>query len=247
MKTVDKALQVLDQFSLENTEVGLSELARLSGLDKAATRRLLVAMSKHGMIEQNSDTRKYRLGPGFLRLAAIREATVPMAQAAQEVCDWLLEACDESVHACVPLTSSMATIAYCIPRRGNVINIVPADALYFHATSSGIAYLTFASAETRERLLAVKREKITEETRTSRDEVLQMIEQAHSRGYASCENSFEVGVSSMAMPFFTGQADPAGCIAIALPDTKLTEERRAELLPLLRESVERIEQSLKWS
>ena len=83
MKTVDKAFSVLDQFSLTRTEIGLSELSRMAGLDKAATRRLLVAMSKHGFIEQSAETRKYRLGHGFLRLARIREATVPVTQAAQ--------------------------------------------------------------------------------------------------------------------------------------------------------------------
>ena len=47
MKTVDKAMTVLGQFSLENSEIGLSELSRLACLDKAATRRLLVALGKH--------------------------------------------------------------------------------------------------------------------------------------------------------------------------------------------------------
>ena len=32
MKTVDKAFSVLDQFSLENTEIGLSELSRMAAL-----------------------------------------------------------------------------------------------------------------------------------------------------------------------------------------------------------------------
>lgn len=245
MKTVDKAIKVLDQFSLEVTEVGLTELSRMSDLDKAATRRLLVALSKHGLIEQNQDTRKYRLGPGFLRLAAIREATVPMAKAAQEVCDWLLDVCDESVHISVPLSNCMATIAYCVPRRGNVINIESADALYFHATSSGIAFTAFASEATRTRILALKRDKVTPETKTSAADVAALIAEAQKLGYGQSSNSFENGVASLAMPFSAGQVDPAGCIAIALPDSKLTSQRSKELLPLLREAVQRMEQSLK--
>jgi len=63
VKTVDKAMHLLNRFSIEQTEIGLSELARLADLDKAATRRLLVALAKHGYIEQSADTRKYRLGP----------------------------------------------------------------------------------------------------------------------------------------------------------------------------------------
>ena len=65
MKTVDKAALVLDQFTVERKEIGLSELARLINNDKAATRRLLLALSKHELIEQDEETRKYRLGKGF--------------------------------------------------------------------------------------------------------------------------------------------------------------------------------------
>ena len=104
MKTVDKALGVLDQFSLENREIGLSELARMASLDKAATRRLLVAMAKHGFIEQSAETRKYRLGHGFLRLARIREATVPVSRIAQEVTDWLVGETNETAHVSLPLS-----------------------------------------------------------------------------------------------------------------------------------------------
>ena len=107
MKTVDKAFSVLDQFSLTRTEIGLSELSRMAGLDKAATRRLLVAMGKHGFIEQSAETRKYRLGHGFLRLARIREATVPVIQAAQEAVDWLMQETNETAHASLPGAKGM--------------------------------------------------------------------------------------------------------------------------------------------
>ena len=102
MKTVDKAMTVLDQFTLENREVGLTELSKLAGLDKAATRRLLLALAKHGFVEQARETRKYRLGLGFLRLARVREATVPMERVAQEVADWLALKVNDTVHVSVP-------------------------------------------------------------------------------------------------------------------------------------------------
>lgn len=244
MKTVDKAFTVLDQFTAERTEVGLSELARLADLDKAATRRLLVALSKHGFIEQAAETRKYRLGQGFLRLARIREATVPMAQAAQSVVDWLVEQTGETVHVSVPAGSSMSTIAYRLPRRGNVINIVPSDALLYHATATGLAYTAFSSPASRDRVLALKRPATAQNTPTETDEILALIESTRKAGYARTRNSFEDGVASVAMPFFFDQEDPAGAISIALPDGRMTDTRCAELLPPLTEGVARLEQAL---
>ena len=60
MSTVDKAISLLDLFSVETPEHGLTEIARRSGFDKATTRRLLVSLARHGFIEQDVGT---RVGP----------------------------------------------------------------------------------------------------------------------------------------------------------------------------------------
>jgi len=244
MKTVDKAMTVLDQFTVGRTEIGLSELARLADLDKAATRRLLVALAKHGFVEQVSETRKYRLGKGFLRLARVREATVPMDRAAQEVVDWMVEQVGETVHVSVPLPMSMTTIAHRLPPRGNVINIIAGEALYFHATAAGHAFMAFATEPTLKRILALKREPVAVGTITKTQDLLASVQQARRDGYAKSRNSFENGVSSIAMPFFVGPGDPAGTISVALPDADMTPERGAEILPILRDGIGRLETAL---
>ena len=244
MKTVDKALSVLDQFSMDKTEIGLSELSRMAGLDKAATRRLLVALAKHGFIEQAEDTRKYRLGHGFLRLARIREATVPIVRAAQDVCGWLVEEANETVHMSIPGETGMITIAHRLPRRGNIINIVPSEVLYYHATASGLAFLAFASEVTAGKILALERRKMTEATVTDVAALRKLAAGFREQGYAQTRNTFENDVASIAMPFFSDGTDPAGCIAIALPRNDLTDARRDALLPSLKEAVRRMEVAL---
>lgn len=247
MKTVDKALRVLDQFSLEHTEIGLSEMARMADLDKAATRRLLVAMAKHDFIEQSLETRKYRLGKGFLRLARIREATVPIAKAAQEVADWLCAETKETAHISLPGQNGMTTIGLRLPNRGRVVNLAAGENLYYHATASGLVYLSAASPKTADRILALKREKVTSFTVTDKAELMKAIDRFRAQGFGETRNSFEVDVAGVAMPFGRDGDDPAGSIALALPDAELTDARRDGLLPLLREAVERIERATAGS
>ena len=237
-------MTILDQFSMERTEVGLSELANLSGLDKAATRRLLVAMAKHGFIEQVSSTRKYRLGHGFLRLARIREATVPIVSAAQEMAGWLSGQVDETVHINVPAKNGMATIAYCMPSKGNVINIIPTQIFPYHLTSSGLVYLAFATDETRGRIFGFKREKVTDASMTRKTDIVRAIEEFRKAGFSRTHNSFESGVASVAMPILADTNDPVGTVAIAVPDTNLNDTRVDTLLPFLREAVSRMRESL---
>jgi adenosylmethionine-8-amino-7-oxononanoate aminotransferase len=53
--------------------IGLPEFARLAKIDNATADRLLGALSKHGLVEQETESRAYRLGAATLRLARIRE------------------------------------------------------------------------------------------------------------------------------------------------------------------------------
>ena len=244
MKTVDKAMSLLRQFSLENLEIGLNEFARVTGEDKAVVRRLLISLSKHGFIEQNPDNRKYRLGHGFLSLARLREATIPMFKATQIVSQWLSAQANETVHVGVPGASGMTTASFTLPPRGNVINLRPADSYPYHSSASGLAFLSFCSAETRERLLTQNREKLTRFTVTGDDELAQLIAQTRGQGFAATRNTVELGVASVAMPFFTDDLDPAGTIAIAVPDLNMDDARRDELAKLLKTAVEQLETAL---
>lgn len=244
MKTVDKALTVLDQFSFSNKEIGLSEMSRMAGLDKAATRRILVALIKHNFIEQSEETKRYRLGHGFLRLARIREATVPVSHIAKDVVDWLVELTNETVHASIPGPKGMTTIAHGIPNRGHVVNIIPAQILNYHATASGLAFLAFATKDTSKNILSLKREKITPSTVTSKSDLKKLAETFRAQGYSQTRNTFEDDVASLAMPFFSEPGDPTGSIAIALPASEMTPERCDALIPQLKEAVRRIELAL---
>ena len=53
MGTISKALGLLDHFTPEKSEIGLSEFQRLSGYSKATTYRHLVALHEAGFLEQD--------------------------------------------------------------------------------------------------------------------------------------------------------------------------------------------------
>lgn len=247
MKTVDKAMGLLRLYSLEKLEIGLNEFARETGEDKAVVRRLLVSLSKHGFIEQNPENRKYRLGHGFLSLARLREATVPMFKATQVVSQWLSAQSNETVHVGVPGATGMATASFTLPPRGNVINLRPADSYPYHSSASGLAFLSFCSDATRERLLAQKRDKLTPHTVIARGALDELILKTRAQGFAATRNTVELGVASVAMPFFMDGKDPAGTIAIAVPDLNMDSKRQEELAMLLKTAVEKLEIALTGS
>ena len=142
MGTVGKALDLLDLFTHQRPSAGLSEIARLAGLNKATCHRLLTEMESRGLVEQTGAAREYRLGPAVLRLASLREAAVPTREAAMPVLRALAEATGETAHLSHLVAGRLQTLAFAYSARTGVrVMMEDADFLPFHATASGAAVL----------------------------------------------------------------------------------------------------------
>ena len=112
MATIDKALTLLSCFTPEQPSMKLTDLARLSGMNKAGVFRYLSGLSRAGLIEQDEETRHYRLGPEIVRLAQVRDATVPIRRWMREILSEITERTGETCHA--GLTAQGRLFAYMV-------------------------------------------------------------------------------------------------------------------------------------
>lgn len=233
VKTVDKAMTLLSQFTAERGALGLSELARLAGLDKAAAHRLLAALARHGFVEQAGESRKYRLGPGFLTLARVREATAPLGRLAAAAAEALTETTGETAHVSVPGPSGMISVAIRLPHRANVINLDPAETLPFHATASGLAWLSSLKPAERAARLRPPLAAVTAATMTNPEAVAAAAELAAARGWSLCRDGYEIGVTGIAAPLLTPDGAFLAAIAVAAPSDRIEAQGAEALLPAL--------------
>src|ERR1700754_1258184 len=80
VQSVDRALSILEVLARIG-EAGVTEIAAELDVHKSTAFRLVATLESHGMVEQNEDRGKYRLGVGVLRLGG---ATPPPREARQE-------------------------------------------------------------------------------------------------------------------------------------------------------------------
>ncbi|WP_405108304.1 helix-turn-helix domain-containing protein [Phaeobacter sp. BS52] len=113
MSSATKTLALLSHFSADRPEIGLSQLCRIAGRDKATTYRHLQALETAGFVEQNPTTKHYRLGPAVLQLAQVREATVPRKLGAQLPLSQLADVTGETAHVSVVSGSTLYALASC--------------------------------------------------------------------------------------------------------------------------------------
>lgn len=134
--TVDKALELLNQFTQARAQIGLSELARLAELDKATVHRMLTVLAKHGFVEQDEQTKLYRLGAGLLRLARSREASFPMSSVIEAELQTLMQLTGETAHASLIAGGSLATVGIVHGNKTIRVTLEVDQTLPFHATAS---------------------------------------------------------------------------------------------------------------
>lgn len=224
MQTVDKALRLLGFFSEGRPAIGLSEIARLAGFNKATTRRLLLALEKHGFVEQEDKTRAYRLGAGLLRLARVREAVSPVQEVIRPIMDELVSRIGETAHFSMYAGGSLATIGLVESTKSNRVMLEPGEVIPLHATASGLAFMAFARPEIVEEALNKKLVGHTSLTMTDADEIRERLSSIAKGGVAVAKSSYEDGVCGIAAPVLGHDGFSRGAIAIAAPASRAKQE-----------------------
>ena len=76
VRSVDRAASLLIALGEAEAEVGVAELARRLGLHKSTASRLLATLRQRGLVQQDEDSGKYRLGLAVIRLGDRAEKTL---------------------------------------------------------------------------------------------------------------------------------------------------------------------------
>lgn len=221
MSTVSKAISLLELFSVEEPELGLSDLARKGGFDKATTRRLLVSLAGHGLVEQDAANRQYRLGAGLLRLARIREARFPFLQVATPIIRDLAQQTGETVHLSAFSAAGLSTVHVEESAKANRVSVAVGQILPLHGTASGIAFLAFSRPDFVEAQLRGKLPAFTAYTITDRARLMEAVKAASLRGYSRGEQGYEEGVFSVAAPILGADGYATGTVAVASPLSRI--------------------------
>jgi len=235
VQSLARGLAVIRAFDETHPERTLSEVARATGLTRAAARRFLHTLVALGYVRTDGRLfalrpRVLELGYAYLSSAGLPEIAQPHMETASaelhESCSMsLLDGHDVVYVARVP-THRIMTVAI------NVGTRFPA-----YATSMGRVLLAAQPAEWLERYLGeVELVALTPKTVTDPAALAKVLARVRSAGYCMVDQELEVGLRSLAVPIH----GPGGEVVAALNTSAhvsrgSAEAARRELLPGLRE------------
>ncbi|MFC2967786.1 IclR family transcriptional regulator [Acidimangrovimonas pyrenivorans] len=241
MGTITKALDLLNLFSRSHPALKLGDFVRLSGRDKATVHRHLVELTENGFLEQDAQSRAYRLGPAILRLTAVREATMPMRSVVGPIVTRVAQEVGELVHFSLLQGSRLSPVFHADPgRHGTQVHFDEAEILPLHATSSGLAVLAFAPEELRDAVRAGPLEPHASGALTDAARLDAALAKTRQSGLGIIDKGFDDEVASVAAPVFGPDGGVVGALAIAVPIARMSAAKRAEIRARLPGGVSQI-------
>src|SRR5258708_22343253 len=85
VRSVDRAVAILDLLAQEGWRAG-AEVARELGVHRSTALRLLATLERHGLVERDQRSAKYRLGGRLVQLASAVRGEADIRAAARPVC-----------------------------------------------------------------------------------------------------------------------------------------------------------------
>lgn len=234
IQSVSHALDVLEQFTGEHDELGVTELSKRLKLHKNNVFRLLATLESRGYIEQNKATENYRLGIRCLQIGQTYVTQMGLLRQAHPIIENLAHTAHET--AFVAVLRKTAVVPLDAVEADRPIRMTPCigGTLPLHSTAAGKVQLAhIADADLRDTLTR-ELARFTDRTIVERQVLLDQLRRVADQGY-----SVELGehideVNSVAVPIRDYTRNVVGSLALSGPAYRMSEERiDKELVPLM--------------
>jgi IclR family KDG regulon transcriptional repressor len=231
LSSVATAMRLLKAFSEREVEIGISDLAKRLGVAKSTVHRLAVTLVVEGMLEQNPESEKYRLGIALFRLGALVRHRMDVSIEARHLLRDLREKANETVHLAVLDEPEIMYIfnlesTQAIRMRSDIGVRKPA-----YCTAEGQAILAFQPAEVVERVIGAGMASRTPQTITDPAALRKALEAVRQRGCAIEDEESEIGMRCIAAPIRDDTGQVIAAIGLAGPVSRLTKKALAAFIP----------------
>ena len=224
--------------------VRITDIVHQTGLNRPTVHRILRVLIEEEAVEQDPNTRRYMVGPEVSLLGLSRAARVPVKSVAEPYLRHIAEQCGDSVF----LTIRSGFDSICVDRKtGNypvkVLSIEVGARRPLGVSVSGLVLLAFAEPDDSEEVLLGNEQRLVSHS-LKLDEVRRRITETRSLGYAYSEVGVVPGTRALALPVFDADQQLVASVAVSAMADRLSPERLAILVPLIRRQTELIAQRL---
>lgn len=217
-RSIRKAMQILDLFSLECPEWGVSEVARALELPKSTTSELMASLADQRLLSRMGKGR-YRLGWRLFELSQTLLDTTGFRLEARKVMKELVECWEETVHLAV-LDGVQAVYIEKLQPTPAVKIWISRTGARLPAHCSGVGKVLLAHTEweyVAEMLEDQGMPELTPNTITTLDVLAEELERVREQGYAYDNEETLVGLCCVGAPIYGSEGTVVAALSFSVP------------------------------
>lgn len=224
--SVQRALEILDLFDRRSPELGTTEISRALVLPKSTVAGLVLTLEANGYLNQNPQTRKYRLGYKLAERTGVMLEQFDLRHVAAPVLAALREEVNESINLAVRDGEDVIYIErlHSTNTLGMHSEIGKREKIY--STALGKAILAaLPDTEAQDLVQHISFEPRTPHTMLNAEALLQDLHSTRQRGFATDDEENEIGGRCVAAPIFDYAGRVVGAVSISVPVQRIPDEK----------------------
>ena len=215
LTTLEKGLNILSLFTVEQASLSRAEISRLTGINMTSTYRFIDTLTTLGYLRKDPRTKLLELGPAAFSLGHNFIQNFSLLNIVRPLLDQVYEKHDISVDSTVFSGDTLLllyrryskeTVSFHLPHiSGNVL----------HCTSMGKAILAHLPIkEIHAFLNRLELDRITPNTITKKDKFSRELEKIRKRGYAVNNEEYVAGLLAIGAPLMNRRTNrPIGAVS----------------------------------
>ncbi|MCL5046343.1 MAG: IclR family transcriptional regulator [Actinobacteria bacterium] len=243
IRSVHRAIGILNCFSWDKRELGLTEIATLIGLPKSTTSRILQTLTTSGLLQRDAESGRYRLGFRLFCLGSIVKDSMELRTIAIPTMVALRDKSRETVN----LYLREGTRRVCIHQVESLLGVRHmvriGEQLPLWAGASGKVLLAHMDESGRERVF---QEALAVSANFRPDRLTAQLEDIKRQGYAVSHGERELGASAVAAPIWNADRHVEAAVTISGPTARWTAEDVDLFVRLVREGAAEISRQLGY-
>ena len=227
IKSIDKALDLLEFLSGNESEIGITEVSKKLSMGLSTVHRILTTLKSRGYIIQNQKTSKYRLGIKLFELGCEVQSAKHLVKLIEPYLLQLSTSTNETSNLAILEVKDVVYLAKCESSEVLTTNIKIGTRLPAHCTALGKAILAYLPDSEFNLLYQVNEPiiSLTSKSISSLDELEKELNNVKEQGYALDREEYKIGINCVGVPIFVRNGEAMAAISITGPASRFTTDK----------------------
>ena len=245
VKSIKKALTILNSFTYNKYEMSLDELSAVTNFPRSSVRRILITLEDENVVKKVNKNGKYQLGIKLLQLGQIVKSKIEIRFIALPIMEELSKKTGENIELFFHLDNKRISLEkiespYDLREKVDLKQVLP-----LYAGAPGKAILAFLTKERIDKIIAEEKLiPLGPKTITNVERLKNNLIEIQRKGYSISFEELVPGWFSIAAPIFNEKKEVVASIGVSGASIRFSKSKRINIISLVKEAANKISISI---